>query len=136
MLLLEMKCQQCDKAMVGEEVASPYYIDGDSVCDECYDSFRDENEIICCICQDGKLEDEYEKDVFVVFDADEAGVPVGLYRAKSRPYVMQSLIGSGWLYGDRIARIGDIPPEAVKDQCPCAVVCDECAGKLEASHDT
>lgn len=121
------KCWYNDCTLTPAEIEEPYMIDGEPVCESCYDSWRSENESECPFCCNYYLEDELSE-CFVLVD-EEFG-EVGLYRPLSYPFYVQPLIGFPAMWDHAVQRIGSLLPSAgIETGYPAAFVCNECMGE-------
>lgn len=121
------KCFWCDRELDDEEYESPQVCDGEVTCDECY---RRKYCFDCCRCQE--YEDNEVRDkpgrLLVVFDADEAGLPVsGLYEIVEWPYYTSDMF-SMWFNREAIRYVGYIHFSNY-DIYPCGHLCERCAQK-------
>ena len=128
-LAAPLLCTFCGDALEGEEVESPYKDEaGDVMCDECY---RVHYRFTCCWCEeDGETSDQHN--MVVVFDKEDAGIPLGVYRVKSTPYYSQDLLGGGSLHEWALERIADNPSDINIGSHACGHFCIECQDKISA----
>lgn len=126
--LMPLICDRNGCTLAGEELESPMRIDGEVVCDKCYDDWRDYNSTTCPLCCESYLEDDLS-DCFILVDS-EYGEP-GLYRVLAWPFYRQGLIGSATIYPDAVTRIGSIMPDVAyeMEMGAAAFVCKECLGR-------
>lgn len=118
------RCQRCNDALAGEELEAPTDIDGEIVCDDCYDEWFLDHSFKCPLCDERQVEDQ-KSDHFVLFDG-YYGTP-GLYKALCFPFYREPMVGYGELFADDIDRVGPVPGLAQNDGFPCAFVCKACA---------
>lgn len=120
-------CWYNDCTLTDAEREDPDMIDGEPVCESCYNSWRCENESECPFCCNYWLVDDLSV-CFVLVD-DEFGEP-GLYRPLSYPFYSQPLIGAPHLWDHAVQRIGSLLPSTMIDidRHPAAYVCKECMG--------
>lgn len=115
-----------------EELESPHTVDGDVFCDECYDSWRSDNESVCPFCCDYFLDDELsECFVFLGDEFDEHEPEPGLYRPLVYPYYDQPMLGRPRFRDVAIEQIGSLlfPDRMETANCPAAYVCTSCMGE-------
>jgi hypothetical protein len=119
------KCYYNGCALTDVDIEQDYQIDDQTVCRDCYESWRDDNESECPFCCNYFLEEDLS-DVFVLWDP-EIGQP-GVYRPLSSPFYSQPPIGCPSMWDSAVERIGSLMPNFAIDivGCAAAFVCKEC----------
>lgn len=106
---------------------------GTFYCDACDDNFPDEEASRCSIC--GEDHHMHEGDLIVVIDEDEAGLDAaGVYRTLKWPFMMQGLIGSGYLFEDALVRVADVPHNADLHYYAAGPICRACSATVLADR--
>jgi len=119
-------CNCCGCELDGEEQESPRLdADGDPICDGCY---QERYEFTCCWCEELEHIDHQHK-LLVVDNAEEAGMPRGVYEIVRKPYYADGMI-EGHLYEDALKRIADVPDGLKIEWYPCGHLCKRCQGKI------
>lgn len=133
----EILCSRCVRPLNEEEAENSRTDedgDGEPLCDECW---HNEYEFTCCDCQNyGHVRDQHK--MLVVFErvysmgGPDRYVSPGIYKIDGRgAYYGGPLIGEGWIYGDRLTRIGDVKPDMDCGGYPCGHLCKECQTSVE-----
>lgn len=119
------KCWYNGCVLTDVDIEQDYRIDDETVCEDCYESWREDNELECPFCGNYFLEEELS-DVFVLWDS-ELGQP-GVYRPLSRPFYSQPLIGRPSMLHSAVEMIGSLMPNVAIGVAGCAAafVCKEC----------
>lgn len=131
-----IKCSWCKQWLSDEERESPRKDpDGKKpCCDECYHEHFEFT--CCCCCNYGDNEDQHN--MLVVFqECSSMGGPSrevfpGVYKVNVGPYHGSCMIGSGWLYSDKLERIADLNPGMDGEGYPFGHLCLECQGHVAA----
>jgi len=125
---VQLECEQCGKALDGEELEFPRKEeDGTVLCDECW---HEEYEFTCCLCEEYGLV-EHQHAFVVVFDAEGAGAGIeklGIYRVIRTPYWCSNYFNA-WLFPDAVKWVAPLPP-VVEDYYPCGHLCLSCQEEL------
>jgi hypothetical protein len=133
----KMLCAWCDKQLEGEEIENPNICDGETLCDDCYDDWRSENESLCCCCQEGFLSDEigHPGQLIASVDYDATDLQDGLWQILDLPLYCSPLIGGGFFFKDSVAFIRRLPLRIDTDGYPCGYLCQKCSDKWLAEGD-
>jgi hypothetical protein len=133
MLAQATDCSRCGNKLEYPEDPDLDRDDNEPICSECY---HDQYEFTCCCCCEyGDVADQHN--MLIVFEelyshGATRTVGPGIYRILGGPYYGGPLIGSGWLYGDRLERVADVNPDMDGEGYPCGHLCLGCQEKVLA----
>ena len=103
------------------------------ICESCWDN----EHYMCALCYDEGLEAQQGAigNLLVVVDAEEAGLPEGLYEIISHPYWYSDYFSADFCT-DALRYIGPIPDNVSVDteNCPVGHLCTQCSMKLKHSN--
>lgn len=122
-----IKCTWCDQELSDDELEAPYSTeDNEILCDECY---YEEYEFTCCWCEEHGLQKNQHK-ILVIFDENEADMPVGVYEITHFPYYTDDML-SMWLTKWALKKLTDLPEGLEQGYYPCGHLCKSCQGKIK-----
>lgn len=123
-LLDDLMGDRCLCEICGEECE-------DNLCEDCY--LDETNE--CMICGE-RFEDEDTSD-FILAKAELSSTgkrPPGIYRVTSRPFMVQPMLGDGWLTPSRIRFVDKLPSPSSEYEIS-GHICNGCAEPYRLTHD-
>jgi hypothetical protein len=101
----------------------------------CFACFHDSH-FTCCLCLDYQPNPEQGAigNLLVIINAEEAGMPTGLYEVVSRPYWYSDYISMS-LYPDSLRCIGDVPNRVDTNDYPVGHLCNQCSLKAREEYE-
>lgn len=126
----QTKCSEC-----GEPIVADHAYPGEDNTDLCELCYKD-GTYPCGVCDEREYS-TFDWNLFLVLQADEAGLPIGLYRIIKRPFYRWSTTGPEEIFPDAVERIGDLPDDATGgDGFACTLLCRDCEAKCAAEAAT